>query len=109
MYGKKHSEETKRKISEIKKETSSGENNPFYGKKHTEETKRKIGEANKGSKGNCKLTIFEVIKIKKELKTKDKTTTYNELYDKLAKQYGVSIGCIRKIKTGERWEDVKID
>lgn len=28
----------------------SGENNPFYGKKHTEETKRKISEKKKGSK-----------------------------------------------------------
>lgn len=34
----KHSEETKRKISE----KESGENNPFYGKHHTEETKKSI-------------------------------------------------------------------
>ena len=31
-------------------QTNNGENNPFYGKRHTEETKQKISEANKGKK-----------------------------------------------------------
>ena len=39
----KHSEETKKKISESLK----GENHPFYGKHHTEETKQKMSEARK--------------------------------------------------------------
>lgn len=38
FYGKKHSEESKRKISE----KVSGLNNPFYGKHHTEKTKEKL-------------------------------------------------------------------
>jgi group I intron endonuclease len=37
-----HSDETKRKLSEKKKGTQAGPNNPFYGKHHTEETKQKI-------------------------------------------------------------------
>lgn len=41
MYGKHHSEETRKKLSEANK----GENNPFYGKHHTEETKKKISGA----------------------------------------------------------------
>ncbi len=54
------SEETKRKISETRKDmklseetkrkisrTNSGSNNPFYGKKHSEETLRKMSEAKK--------------------------------------------------------------
>ena len=41
--GKKHSDETKKKISEKTK----GVNNPFYGKKHSDETKEKISDANK--------------------------------------------------------------
>jgi len=45
MIGLKHSEETKKKISELNK----GEKNSFYGKHHTEETKRKISESNKGN------------------------------------------------------------
>lgn len=38
MYGKKHTEESKQKISKNRKNTS-GENNHFYGKHHSEETK----------------------------------------------------------------------
>lgn len=44
MYGKTHTEETKKKISQAIK----GENNPFYGKVHTEETKKKISQAISG-------------------------------------------------------------
>lgn len=41
FYGKTHSEETKKILSELAKQRT-GEKNPFYGKHHTEETKRKI-------------------------------------------------------------------
>ena len=70
MYGKKHTEETKQMIGKTKQGTNIGGDNHFYGKAHTEEVKRKIGEANKGNKGNTKLTVYEVIEIKKELKTR---------------------------------------
>jgi hypothetical protein len=46
FYGKTHTKKTKQKMSEIKK----GENNPFYGRKHTEETKQKMKEAAKRRK-----------------------------------------------------------
>jgi len=64
MYGKTHSEEAKRKMSEAKKgkkgktrseetkrrmsEAKKGENNPMYGKTRSEEHSRKISEANTG-------------------------------------------------------------
>ncbi len=48
FYGKHHTEETKKKISEAKKGKGAGEDNPFYGKHHTEEARRKVSEANKG-------------------------------------------------------------
>lgn len=41
--GKKRTEDFKKHLSEIMK----GENNPFYGKHHTEETKRRISNAQK--------------------------------------------------------------
>lgn len=61
FYGRKHTEETKKKISqsktgkkqsdEIRKKKSEifkGENNPMYGKSHSASTRKKISEANKG-------------------------------------------------------------
>ena len=47
-YGKSCSDETKQKLSELRKGKFTGEDNPFYGKKHTEESKQKISEKRKG-------------------------------------------------------------
>jgi len=44
--GRKHSLETKLKLSQMRKGTQKGEKNNFYGKKHTEETKQKIRGSN---------------------------------------------------------------
>lgn len=44
MYGKCHSEETKRKMSKERQGQNTGEDNPFYGKHHTEESKQKMRE-----------------------------------------------------------------
>ena len=51
MFGRKHSDETKRKISATKKRmriSRFGEKNSMFGKKHSAETKRKIGMAGIG-------------------------------------------------------------
>lgn len=45
--GKKHSEESKNKMSEKVKEYFKTHDNPFLGKTHSEESKRKIGESSK--------------------------------------------------------------
>lgn len=81
MYGKTHTEEVKKAISELNKGNSYakgsvrseehrkrlseiaservGELNPFYGKKHSEETKKKIAEKNKGRKPpNTKIVLI---------------------------------------------------
>ena len=49
------SPETKLKMAEIRKKYS-GENHPMYGKHHTEETKRKISESRKGKRKGIKRT-----------------------------------------------------
>ena len=46
MYGKHHSEETRRKLSA----SLSGENSPMYGKHLSEDTRKKISESNRGEK-----------------------------------------------------------
>lgn len=48
MFGKKHSEESKRKNSESNKIAQSGEKNGMFGKHHSEETKKKIGDNQRG-------------------------------------------------------------
>ena len=47
MYGKHHTEESKKKISNGRKGKYCGINNPFYGKHHTEESKKKLSLAHK--------------------------------------------------------------
>ncbi len=44
MYGKSHSEETKKKFSECRR----GKLHPFYGKKHSDETRKKMLTSQKG-------------------------------------------------------------
>jgi group I intron endonuclease len=51
FYGKHHTDETKKKISENRKGKTAGEAHPFYGKHHTDETKNKISENRKGKGG----------------------------------------------------------
>ena len=46
-YGKKQSEEQRRKNSESKKGRFEKEKNPFYGKKHTDEDRKKMSEIQK--------------------------------------------------------------
>tara|TARA_E500000318_G_scaffold25150_2_gene25166 strand:- start:372 stop:968 length:597 start_codon:yes stop_codon:yes gene_type:complete len=71
-FGKTHSEETKRKMSEAAKgrkhteeskrkmsETKKGENHPNFGKSHSEETKRKISEAVRNPSEETRRKISE--------------------------------------------------
>lgn len=48
--GRKHSEETKKYLSELRKIQYKGETNPFYGKHHSEETKQSLREQRIGKK-----------------------------------------------------------
>jgi len=62
--GKARDEETKRKISESKKGTQVGENNPMYGKTHSNETRRKQSEAAKRRKYSAETIEKRAAKIR---------------------------------------------
>lgn len=95
MKGRKASEETKKKMSKSLK-----------GIKKSEEWKRKIGDAQRGANNHAsKLTEEQVIEIKKELISNDKSRSQSAI----AKEYGVSPVIISQIKTGKRWAHVEIN
>ncbi len=111
LYGKHHSEETKKKMSDKHK----GELHPLYGKYHSEETKKKMSEsgkikifteehkkniskANKGENNpKHKLTEKEVNEIK-NLIIENKLTQR-----KIAEMYNVHFNTIFSIKSGRTW------
>lgn len=51
FYGKKHSQDSKDKISKSRMGKYGGDKNPFFGKKHSEETKRILSEKKKARGG----------------------------------------------------------
>lgn len=75
-----------------------GKGNPMYGKNHTDEVKEIIRKSNRGR--NNKLTEKEVSKIKVRLHN-------GEQCKNIAKEYGVKISTISKIKRCVNWEWVK--
>lgn len=81
--GKKHSEETKKKMSEGRK----GEKNGFYGKHHSEEMKKRLSEAHKGK---C---LSEEAKLKLKGNQNAKGTRSEEMRKKMS-----------KIKKGKHWK-----
>ena len=70
------SEETRRKISQNHRDCS-GEKNPFYGKQHSEEVKKKISDTHKGKPSNKKgIPLSE--EHKKKLSDKNKGKKLSE-------------------------------
>lgn len=98
--GVKMSAESKRKMSEARM----GKLNHMHGKKHSEETKRKISKNLPNSKGElhncCKLTEIKVLEIraayaKGGVSQKD-----------LAEKYGVTQAHISRIIKRQMWKHV---
>jgi hypothetical protein len=95
-YGSHLTDETKNKISESK----SGEKHQNYGKKLSEETKKKISNSKIGSKNpSAKLNEVKVKEIRKLIS--------DGLSDReIAKIYDVSLSTIYEIKKGKTWKNV---
>lgn len=117
MYGKHHTAEAKRKISEATR----GENNPMYGKNHTDETKKKISM----SKIGVVIPHTEEWNHKIGLSNSKPVAQYNEDGELFAvfrsrteteEITGIQHQCIGKCVRGERktaggyvWKDVGIN
>jgi len=84
--GRKHSEETKLKISNNRKGLTIGDKNPFYGKKHTKEFLNKISEERKityKGKNNPNyrkdVLIEDIIEMYNKLKSTEKVCEHFKL------------------------------
>lgn len=127
MKGKRHSEETKKRMSESQKNTDrnravlKGENNPFYGKRHSLETKQKISRANLGRKASkqerrlsSKTKRERQINAKKHIfinPDKIKVEIFN--LRKFCKDNNLDYACMWRVQTGKRkthkgWTKYKI-
>ena len=69
FYGKKHTEEQKKKWSQERKEYWKTHTHPSLGRHHTEETKRKLSEANKGKLAGEKSPFAKKVRIKETNQT----------------------------------------
>ena len=129
MRGRRHSEKTKRKMS-VNHYDCSGHRNPFYGKKHSDETKLKISNSCKGiirgphssetkkkiGDGNRGKMVNSVSKIKCALNNPSRKLAENDIRiikselnngvssRDLAAKYGVIPRSIRNIKNNKTWK-----
>jgi group I intron endonuclease len=113
--GIKRSKEFKEKISLVTK----GSKNPFYGKKHSEETRKKISETKKNQKlkatkehiekcimrgernGRTTITTQQAIKIK--IMIKDNIPNKN-----IMEKFNISKNCFQAIKHNHTWKHIKV-
>jgi len=93
FYGKKHSEDSKHKMSLWKKKNYLGSANPNYGKKNTKESCTKMSEGRSSLKKEDVLRIVDLLK----------SGTSNK---EIANIFRTSVGIIRKIANGSRWTNV---
>lgn len=106
LFGKKASEETRKKLSEIRRnnydnsklrelnDDSCGENNPFFGCHHSDETKKIISEKRKGENNHNYNKGREIYCV--ELKTVFRSLHHANI------ETGISKGSISECCKGER-------
>jgi group I intron endonuclease len=109
IKGYQYTEKQLKALSERMIGKMEGEKNPFFGKKHSEATKKKISEARRtcnkenylGSKcSQAKLNEEQVLEIKTKYLTKKYTSQM------LCREYQVGRGCIESILSGKTWSQI---
>ena len=70
-FGQKHTEETKKLLSELRQGTNKGEENPWFGKVHSDETKEKMSKIKKESLTPDVLNRLKELSIKGTQKKKE--------------------------------------
>ena len=94
FFGKKHTEEAKKKMSQAKKNKYFGVNNPNYGKKQTNETRTKMS-INRSDKLNEKIVSEIVVLIKQGCS-----------HQEIANMFNVGRTTITRISNGTRWTNI---
>jgi len=94
FYGKKHSDESKEKMSTWKKKHYVGKNNPNYGKKNSKDTLIKMSEGR--SKKLKKKDVLEIVSLLKE----------GVMHKEIADIFKVNRTVITRISNGSRWTNV---
>ena len=122
FYGKEHTKESKKKISDSKKGQNSGDQHYFYGKNHSQSTKEKISKAKQGmqakednpfwGKEHSKKTCAELAKKCGKL-TEEKVKTIRNEFKKgiktqlqLAKEFSVSPAALCLIINRKTWKHI---
>ena len=105
--GKKHSEDTKKKISEAVQ----GQNHPFWGKTHSQESKEKMSESKRGEKHNrfgtqhsedTKLKMkLAKIKYLCEFVDRDGEVYITDCLSDFGRQHGLSVSGLSNVIHGK--------
>lgn len=117
MYGRSHTVEAKRKISDAVR----GERNPMYGKSHTDETKKKISMSKVGisiphtEEWNCKIGLSNSKPVAQYNKDGELIAVFKSRTE-AEEITGIQHQCIGRCVKGERktaggyvWKDVEVD
>lgn len=100
FYGKKHTIESKAKIASFAKNRT-GDKNPFYGKEHSQETLNHLKDLNTGSKNpKAKFTELHILEIR------NKYLSGKYSWSQLAKEYGTTKRYIGSIIRRQTWKHI---